>query len=65
MDLQCYISAIKEVGAPLIILFWILFISDKNAKEMAKAMTGMQSQLGALTMAVHDAIFYLKQQGGK
>jgi len=65
LDLQCYISAIKELGAPLIILFWILFISDKNAKEMARAMTGMQKELASLTVAVHDAIFYFKAQGGK
>ena len=56
MDLQSFTTAITQVGAPLVILFWVLNIAGKKQNDMCAEMKAMTKSINDLTIEIRTLV---------
>jgi hypothetical protein len=64
MNFQDICIAVKEIGLPAAILFWILIVNGRQQRDMVNTMQGIQKELTNLTVVIHDVIYFMRSKGG-
>jgi len=58
------IEIVKEVGLPIVIIFWLLFINGKHQERTLKSLNGIYKAITSLTVCIHETAIYVKGKGG-
>ena len=58
-----WISLLRDVGLPAVIIYWLFTEGSRNNRRMSKDLDGIRQELKNLTIALHDVLAIAKSKG--